>query len=181
MSSSVSFISVLSFLEHRSFTTLAVYSWYIILWMQFQMGLFYLLSLFDSSLFICRNATNFCVLFLYLTTLLNSFISSAFILVETLLFSLYAAAAATKSLQLCPTLCNSIDGSPPGSIVPGILQARTLEWVAISFSNAWKWKVKVKSLSPVWLLDPMDCSLPGSSIHGIFQARVLEWSAITST
>ena len=104
VSSSVSFISVLSFLEHRSFTTLAVYSWYIILWMQFQMGLFYLLSLFDSSLFICRNATNFCVLFLYLTTLLNSFISSAFILVETLLFSLYAAAAATKSLQLCPTL-----------------------------------------------------------------------------
>ena len=49
-------------------------------------------------------------------------------------------AAAAKSLQLCPTLCNSIDGSPPGSTVPGILQARTLEWVAISFSNAWKWK-----------------------------------------
>ena len=53
------------------------------------------------------------------------------------------------SLQLCPTLCDSIDGSPPGSPVPGILQARTLEWVAISFSNAWKWKVKVKSLSRV--------------------------------
>jgi len=49
-------------------------------------------------------------------------------------------------------LCNPIDGSPPGSPVPGILQARTLEWVAISFSNAWKWKVKVKSLSCVWLL-----------------------------
>ena len=47
-----------------------------------------------------------------------------------------------KSLQSCPTLCDSIDGSPPGSPVPGILQARTLEWVAISFSNAWKWKVK---------------------------------------
>ena len=62
-----------------------------------------------------------------------------------------AAAAAAKSLQSCPTLCNSIDGSPPGSPVPGILQARTLEWVAISFSNAWKWKVKVKSLSRVWL------------------------------
>ena len=58
---------------------------------------------------------------------------------------------ATKSLQLCPTLCNSIDGSPPGSPVPGILQARTLEWVAISFSNAWKLKVKVKSLSRVRL------------------------------
>ena len=54
------------------------------------------------------------------------------------------AAAATKSLQLCPTLCDLIDSSPPGSPVPGILQARTLEWVAISFSNAWKWKVKVK-------------------------------------
>ena len=61
-------------------------------------------------------------------------------------------AAVAKSLQSCPTLCDPIDGSPPGSPVPGILQARTLEWVAISFSNAWKWKVKVKSLSRVWLL-----------------------------
>ena len=59
------------------------------------------------------------------------------------------AAAAAKSLQSCPTLCDPIDGSPPGSPVPGILQARTLEWVAISFSNAWKWKVKVKSFSCV--------------------------------
>ena len=67
---------------------------------------------------------------------------------------------------------------PPGSPVPGILQARTLEWVAISFSNAWKWKVKVKSLSHVQFSDPMDYSPPGSSIHGIFQARVLEWGAI---
>ena len=56
-----------------------------------------------------------------------------------------------KSLQSCPTLCDRIDGSPPGSPVPGILQARTLEWVAISFSNARKWKVKVKSLSRVRL------------------------------
>ena len=62
------------------------------------------------------------------------------------------AAAAAKSLQLCPTLCDPIDGSPPGSAIPGILQARTLEWVAISFSSAWKWKVKVKSLGHVWLL-----------------------------
>ena len=62
-----------------------------------------------------------------------------------------AAAAAAKSLQSCPILCDPIDGSPPGSPVPGILQARTLEWVAISFANAWKWKVKVKSLSRVWL------------------------------
>ena len=58
---------------------------------------------------------------------------------------------ATKSLQSCPTLCDPIDGSPPGSPVPEILQARTLEWVAISFSNAWNWKVKVKSLSCVRL------------------------------
>ena len=61
------------------------------------------------------------------------------------------AAAATKSLQSCLTLCDPIDGSPPGSPIPGILQARTLEWVATSFSNAWKWKVKVKSLSRVQL------------------------------
>ena len=65
-----------------------------------------------------------------------------------------AAAAAVKSLQSCPTLCDPTDGSPPGSPIPRILQARTLEWVAISFSNAWKWKVKVKSLSHVWLLRP---------------------------
>ena len=63
-----------------------------------------------------------------------------------------AAAAATKSLQSCPTLCDPIDGSRPSFPIPGILQARTLEWVAISFSNACKWKVKVKSLSHVQLL-----------------------------
>ena len=62
------------------------------------------------------------------------------------------AAAAAKSLQSCPTLWDPIDGNPPGSVVPGILQARTLEWAAISFSNGWKWKLKVKSLSHVWLL-----------------------------
>ena len=90
-------------------------------------------------------------------------------------------AAAAKSLHSCPTLCDPIDGSPPGSPVPGILQARTLEWVAISFSNAWKWKVKSESevtQSFPTLSDPIDCSLPGSSVHGIFQARVLEWDAI---
>jgi len=90
-----------------------------------------------------------------------------------------AAAAAAKSLQSCPTLCNPIDGSPPGSPIPGILQARTLEWVAISFSSAWKWKVKESEVTQSCLTpsDPMDCSLPGPSIHGIFQARVLEWGA----
>ena len=90
-----------------------------------------------------------------------------------------AAAAAAKSLQSCPTLCNPTDGSPPGSPVPGILQARTPEWVAISFSNACKWKVKVKVKSCPTLHDPKDCSRPGSSVHGIFQARVLEWGAIS--
>ena len=65
---------------------------------------------------------------------------------------MFAAAAATKSLQSCLTLWDPIDGSPRGSPIPGILQARTLEWVAIAFSNAGKWKVKVKSLSPARLL-----------------------------
>ena len=62
------------------------------------------------------------------------------------------AVAAAKSLQSCPTLCDPIDSSPPGSPIPGILQARTVEWVAISFSSAWKWKVKVKLLIRVRLL-----------------------------
>ena len=83
------------------------------------------------------------------------------------------SAAAAKSLQSCPTLCDPIDGSPPGSPVPGILQARTLEWVAISFSKSGS---EVAQSCPT-LSDPMDCSPPGSSIHGIFQARELEWGA----
>ena len=65
---------------------------------------------------------------------------------------LLVIAAAARSIQSCLTLCDPIDSSPPGSPIPGILQARTLEWVAVSFSNAWKWKVKVKSLSRVQLL-----------------------------
>jgi len=89
-----------------------------------------------------------------------------------------AAAAAAKSLQLWLTLYDPIDGSPPGSPVPGILQARTLEWVAVSFSNAWKWKVKVKSLSRVQLSDPTDCSLQAPPSMG-FARQVLEWGAIT--
>ena len=91
-------------------------------------------------------------------------------------------AATAKSLQSCLTLCDPIDGSPPGSPVPGILQARTLEWVAVSFSNAWKWKVKVKSLSRIRLLvTPRTAAYQGSSIRRIFQARVLEWGAIASS
>ena len=79
----------------------------------------------------------------------------------------------TQYDQSCPTLCDPIDGSPPGSPIPGTLQARTLEWVANFLLQCMKGKVKVKSLSPTHS-NPMDCSLPGSSAHGIFQARVLE-------
>ena len=67
------------------------------------------------------------------------------------MLKLYIQWAAAKPLQWCPTLCDPMDSSPTGSLVPGILQARTLEWVAISFSNAWKWKVKMKLFSRVWL------------------------------
>ena len=107
--------------------------------------------------------------------------SLSHLLSKNYLRSHHAAAAAAKSLQSCPTLCDSIHGSPPNSPVPGIHQVRTLEWVAISFSNAWKWKVKNESevaQSCPTLCSPMDCSPPGSSVHGIFQARVLEWDAI---
>ena len=88
--------------------------------------------------------------FLYVLSIHPSFSQS---LATTVFFfyCLHAAAAAAKSLQSCLTPCDPIDGSPSGSTVPGILQARTLEWVAISSSNAWKWKVKVKSLSRVQL------------------------------
>ena len=87
------------------------------------------------------------------------------------------AAAAAKSLQSCPTLCNPIDGSLPCSSGPGILQARILEWVAISFSNAY---MHAKSLqSCLTLCNPMHSSPPGSSVHGILQARILEWVGIS--
>ena len=87
-----------------------------------------------------------------------------------------AAAAAAKSLQ-CPTLCNPTDGSPPGSPVPGILQARILEWMASSFNNAC---MHAKSLqSCLTLCNPMDSSLPGSSVHRILYARILEWVAMS--
>ena len=85
---------------------------------------------------------------------------------------MYAAAAAAKSLQSCPTLCNPIDGSPPGSPIPGILQSE-LPFPSPMHEN--ESEVSQSCLTPS---DPMDCSLPGSSVHGIFQARVLEWVAI---
>ena len=103
----------------------------------------------------------------------------------TCVFWIYVAAAA-KLLQSYPTLNDPIDGSPPGSPVPGILQARTLEWVAISFSNAWKWKVKVKSLSRVWLFrtpwtaayqapPSMGFGLPFLGCHGVGCHFLLWW------
>ena len=101
---------------------------------------------------------------------------------------LFAAAAAAKSLQSWPTLCDPMDGSPPGFPVPRILQARTLVWVAISFSNAWKWKVKVKSLSHVRLFGtpwtvayqaPLSMDFPGKST-GVGCHRLLRWSGLGS-
>ena len=89
------------------------------------------------------------------------------------------AAAAASSLQSCPTLCNPIDGSPPGSPVPGILQARTLEWVAISFSNERKWKVKVKSLSRVRLFEtPWPAAYQAPPSMGF--SRQEYWSGVPS-
>ena len=88
-----------------------------------------------------------------------------------------AAAPAAKSLQSGLTLCDPIDGSPPGSPVPEILQARTLEWVSISFSNAWKWKVKVKSLSNVQLLaTPWTAAYQASLSMGF--SRQEYWSGV---
>ena len=88
-----------------------------------------------------------------------------------------AAAAASKSLQSCPTLCDPTDGSLPGSPVLGILQARTLEWVAISFSNVWKWKLKVKALSHVWLFTtPWTATYKAPSSMGV--SRQEYWSGV---
>ena len=88
-----------------------------------------------------------------------------------------SAAAAAKSIQSYPTLCDPMDGTPPGSPVPGILQARTLEWGAISFSNALKWKVKVKSLSRVRLLaTPWTAALQASLSMGF--SRQEYWSGV---
>ena len=81
-----------------------------------------------------------------------------------------------QSLQSCPTLCDLLDHGPPGSSVHGILQARVLQWVAISFSSHKLWSEwsEVTQSCPTEC-NPKDCSLPGSSVHGIFQATVLEW------
>ena len=92
-------------------------------------------------------------------------------------YLLFYTTVAAKSLLSCPTLCDPTEGSQPGSSIPGILQAKILEWVAISFSNAC---MHAKSLqSCPTLCDPMDSSPPGSSVHRILQARILEWVAIS--
>ena len=87
-------------------------------------------------------------------------------------------AAAAKSLQSCPTLCNLIDGGPPGSPAPGIFQARVLEWGAIASPMHESESESEVAHSCPTLHDHMGCSPPGSPVHGIFQARVLEWGAI---
>ena len=108
---------------------------------------------------------------------LNISTRGVFVFVLTILFRYAAAAAAAKSCQSCPTLCDPSDGSPPGSSVPGILEARTLEWVSISFSNACM-HAKSLQMCPT-LSDPIDGSPPGSSVPGFLQARILEWVAIS--
>ena len=104
------------------------------IWQNPQLDVLILVNIYSNS------SQNIYVLHLILASLIRTF------------GNCICSAAAAKSLQSCPSLCDPIDGSPPGSPVPGILQAGTLEWVAISFSSAWKWRVKVKSLSHVQLL-----------------------------
>ena len=92
-----------------------------------------------------------CVYIFYINSFMGTSLFYTLTVINNAAINIWVLAAA-KSLQSCPTLFDPVDGSPPGPAVPGILQARTLEWVAISFSNAWKWKVKVKLLSRVRLL-----------------------------
>ena len=113
------------------------------------------------------------------SSLLLRLLLSVFWMLAILIYVQWCKAAAAKSLQSCPTLCDPKDGSPTGSPFPGTLQARTLEWAAISFSSAWKWKVKSESevtQSCPTLSDPTDCSLPGSTVRGIFQQEY--WSGV---
>ena len=131
----------------------------------------------DFSHFLCDKKTKF----LIKGTTLGETTKEVFnkILLDLIYVKGCTAAAAIQSLQSCPTLCDPIDGSPPGFPVPGILQARTLELGCHFLLQC----MKVKSESEVTqscltLSDPMDCSLPASSAHGIFQVRVLEWVAI---
>ena len=129
-------------------------------WFFFSISFIYLFIYFNLTImyWFCHSShentawrPNLC-LFAFINTLLSEY-SYIHLFINFLWLLLYCnGRVSAKSLQLCLTLCDPIDGSPPGSPVPGVLQARILEWVAISFSNAWKWKVKVKSLSHVQLL-----------------------------
>ena len=119
---------------------------------------------------------------LALTFTLHLFFLSCFpsgLLVTNIVVVVVVVVVVVKSLQSCPTLCDPIDGSPPGSPVPGIPQARTPEWAAISFSNAWKWKVKVKSLSRVRLLaTPWTAAYQAPPSMGF--SRQEYWSGVSS-
>jgi len=173
------FLSKVSMKFHKWYEEFKVKSVYIYLCMSFP---FYMYPPYTGLIkpFI-RMCTFHIILSLWLIVDLQSYILVATINWLSVLFCLCFHHSAAKLLQSCPTLCDPIDGSPLGSPVPGILQAKTLEWVAISFSNAWKRKVKVKSLShPRLLATPWTAAYQGSSVHGIFQARVLEWGAIPS-
>ena len=119
---------------------------------------------------------HWCIFFCEMTvqTFLPNFKIRFFILLNCRVF--FAAAAAAKSCQSCPTLCNPRDGSPPGSPVPGILQATTLEWVAISFSNAWKWKVKIESGVAQLCLTPWTAAYQAPPSTGF--SRQEYWSGV---
>ena len=128
----------------------------------------------------CKEANRFCVIHLlqpHWTKGSESTMVPISPVVHLYLFHRLVAAATAKSLQSCPTLCDPIDSSPPGSAIPGILQARTQEWVAISFSNAWKWKVKVKLLSRAQLI-----ATPWTAAHQVPQSmgfsRQEYWSGV---
>ena len=99
------------------------------------------------------------------------------LLIYQLIHLVITTIAAAKLLQSCLTLCDPIDGSPPGCPIPGILQARTLEWIAISFSNAWKWKAEMKSLSRVWLfMTPWTVAYQAPPSMGF--SRLEYWSGV---
>ena len=126
---------------------------------------------FFTFIFTCKVASVFKYDNLFTHTIQKLFSLSPWIMY------VFTAAAAAKSCQSCLTLCDPTDTSPPGSPVPGILQAKTLEWVAISFSNVWKWKVKVKSLSRVQLfLTP--CTIAHQAPPPMGFSRQENWSGV---
>ena len=136
------------------------------------------MSLLTSSLcFLSHKIKKIIVLYLVQLTILYNMYCAWFYVKYHLSQVPGHTATAAKSLQSCPTLCDPIDGSPPDSPIPGILQARTLEWVAVSFSNAWKWKVKGNLLSRVRLLAiPWTAAYQAPSSMGF--SRQAYWSGV---